>query len=100
MLVPLLVLPPARLNGLASGLRGLSRPRALIGLALSFAVAFLLLRPLAALGVSVGAMLAACYVSALAWQQIGGQTGDVLGATEIAVECVVLGTLALNMPQG
>jgi adenosylcobinamide-GDP ribazoletransferase len=103
MLVPLLTLPPARSDGLASGLRNLSKPRAAIGLAFSFAIAFVLLCPVAALGAIVGAMLAACCVSALAWRHIGGQTGDVLGATEVAVECVVLGTLALsrlNIPPG
>jgi adenosylcobinamide-GDP ribazoletransferase len=63
-------------------------------------VTYILLRPPAALGVTAGAILAACCVSALAWQQIGGQTGDVLGATEIAVECIVLATLTLNTLQG
>jgi adenosylcobinamide-GDP ribazoletransferase len=100
MIVPLLVLPPARSDGLASGLSGLSKQRALIGLIFSFAVTYILLRPPAALGVTAGAILAACCVSALAWQQIGGQTGDVLGATEIAVECIVLATLTLNTLQG
>jgi adenosylcobinamide-GDP ribazoletransferase len=33
-------------------------------------------------------------MAALARRQIGGHTGDVLGATEIVVECAVLSVLA------
>jgi adenosylcobinamide-GDP ribazoletransferase len=45
------------------------------------------------------AAVAAAILAALAQQQIGGQTGDVLGATEQVCEVAVLLTLAARVVQ-
>lgn len=89
----LCLLRPARQEGLGASL-GRIRPLAsAVGLALAVACAM-------ALGGSRGmaaittACVAALVVAALAWRQVGGYTGDVLGAGEQVVECAVLTILA------
>ncbi|WP_212524228.1 adenosylcobinamide-GDP ribazoletransferase [Actibacterium sp. MT2.3-13A] len=80
MLAVLEALPPARADGLghAAGETGGWRPWA--GLAVALAV----MLPLggAALGLLAALALAAVAVAVLAKRQIGGQTGDVLGAVQ------------------
>ena len=85
MLIPLLLLRPARPDGLAATL-GSSRAPAIMGLALSAPAA--LWSPAAA----AAACVVAVVTSALARRQIGGYTGDVLGAVEQAAECAALST--------
>lgn len=80
MLIPMLLLRPARTSGLAATL-GTGRGPAIAGLALSALAALWSPAPAA------GSCLAALAVSALARRQIGGYTGDVLGAVEQAAEC-------------
>ena len=92
-LLPLIALPPARPDGAGASL-GLPEPRSIgIALALSLALSCALLatstsptRIALAVAVSAIAALALC---ALAWRQIGGQTGDVAGATQQIVEIAV-----------
>jgi adenosylcobinamide-GDP ribazoletransferase len=94
MIGPLLMLRPARPDGLAASMKRVPGGAATLGLGLSLIAPFLLLpfeTAVAALGAAVVAVLGA---SGLARWQIGGHTGDVLGATEIAVECTVLTMLA------
>ena len=80
----LAALPPARADGLgkaASAAAVPAMPAAIIGLAI--------LLPLglgSALAVAVGVALTAAALAALARQQIGGQTGDVLGAAQQTAE--------------
>ena len=89
-LIPLAVLPPARPKG-AGFSAGRLQPAALVlafSLAVVFAVAPVLagaapIRPVLALSACVGAGIA---FSALARRQIGGQTGDVAGATQQIAE--------------
>ena len=83
MLVPLALLRPARTDGLAAML-GAARGRVAVGLALAAPAA--LWSPKAA----IGALLAAFALSALARRQVGGYTGDVLGAVEQLAECAAL----------
>jgi adenosylcobinamide-GDP ribazoletransferase len=86
ILLLLLLLKPARTDGLSSSL-GTSTARAFIGLALSVAIAAVtlpLFRCLAAAAICVAA------TTWLARRQIGGHTGDVLGAGEQLCECVLL----------
>jgi adenosylcobinamide-GDP ribazoletransferase len=97
MLVLVIFLPPARADGLGAGLRTTGRARALVGLTLSATVAFLLLPPAAAATATATAAFAAFCLSALAWRQIGGYTGDVLGAAEVIAECAILGLLATGI---
>jgi adenosylcobinamide-GDP ribazoletransferase len=97
MLVPVILLSPARTDGLGAGLRTTGKARALVGLILSATVAFLVLPPVAAVSATATAVFAALCLSALAWRQIGGYTGDVLGATEAIAECATLGLLATGI---
>jgi adenosylcobinamide-GDP ribazoletransferase len=94
MLIPLLLLPPARPDGLGAGMAVGSRPASILGLLLAAvgALALLPARPalLLLLAVGVGALL----MSAFARRQIGGHTGDVLGAVEQIGECLGLTILA------
>jgi len=90
LVIPILLLAPAREDGLASGLRHREPGRALLGLMLGIVIAALLLRPAAV----VASLAAAFGTAALARAQIGGYTGDVLGACAVVVECVALSVLA------
>jgi adenosylcobinamide-GDP ribazoletransferase len=94
ILIVLLLLAPARQDGLAAGLRDAPIGRAAAGLGLAAAAAFVLLPGATALWSCVAA---AAVALALAWtstRQIGGYTGDVLGAASVAAECVVLSLAA------
>jgi len=94
MPVLLRVLPPARTDGLGHGV-GQVPPLAL-ALTLLIAAGFcaVLLPPLRAVLAAGLAVLVAAASALLARRKIGGQTGDVLGATAVAVECAVLTLLA------
>ena len=94
MIVPLLVLPPARADGMAAGMREIPRWSAVLGLGLVVLALLVCLPVVKAIVVAVVA-LAACFgLARLARSQIGGHSGDVLGATEVIVECVTLTVLA------
>jgi adenosylcobinamide-GDP ribazoletransferase len=94
MIVPLTVLPPARSDGMAAGMRDIPRWSATLGLALA-GLALLVCLPVGSAIVAALAALATCWALArLARSQIGGHSGDVLGATEVIVECVALTVLA------
>ncbi len=92
---PLLALPPARPDGLAAPLGKRSLVRTLVGPMLATLLAFLLLPPGRALEAILASCIAIALLAALARWQIGGYTGDVLGAGVVTVECVVLTFLAL-----
>ncbi len=95
MLVPLLLLPPARPDGLGAGLGRPGPLPALAALLLGGGLALLLLpagQAVPALAAALGAGLA---MSVLARRQIGGHTGDVLGATAVLAECAALTALSL-----
>ena len=47
-----------------------------------------------ALGAIAAALAGAAGMTALAGRQLGGHTGDVLGATVVVAECLVLTALA------
>ena len=88
MLVPLAQLRPARGDGLASGMRDAGLLR--IGVGLVIAAAFAVPSPAALLA----AAAAGFGMAWLARRQVGGYTGDVLGATEQVAECAVLAVMA------
>ena len=88
MLVPLLLLRPARTEGLAAMLGDATAGRSVAGLAITAVAAIW------APGAGVAALVAGLAVAALARRQIGGYTGDVLGAAEQAAECAALSLLA------
>ena len=83
------VLPPARDGGLARSVGQPGRLVALAGVGLALALAVLSVG-LAALPAAVAALLAASVVAKLAKARIGGQTGDILGATQQVSELAVL----------
>jgi len=86
MPVVMRILPPARDNGLG---KGAGRPGwlpVLIGFAIASAVVLVLGGIGAMFAVIVGVMIAILIVAMVARSQIGGQTGDVLGATQICAE--------------
>ncbi len=87
-------LPPARGDGLSASVGQPSWRVALTSLALACVLAFGLLGA-PALVLLVVACGAAAGVSALARVKIGGQTGDVLGATQQLSETAMLLTLVL-----
>jgi adenosylcobinamide-GDP ribazoletransferase len=94
IIVVLLAASPARTEGLASGLSAIPRAEACVGFAIAALLVILLLPAglfpaLAAvtIGVGIGAAM-------LARAQIGGHTGDILGASAVIAECAVLTLLA------
>ncbi len=97
-LAPLLMLAPARAGGLGAAMplpssRALAQAAALAAL-LSLAPALFGAAPGQTLGASLAAVFAAILVARLAERQIGGYTGDVLGAAQQLAE--IAGLLALS----
>lgn len=87
-------LPPARREGLAAGIPRPAMRLVAAALALALMAAFLLLPVVPAL-TSIGlAALACATVGWMARRQLGGITGDVLGAAQQAAECVALVALS------
>lgn len=93
MLLLLLMLKPARPDGLGASLRR-SRPSLVaLGVGLTVAASLLWLPTKPAVEALVLALGCTLLLAKLAHGQIGGYTGDVLGACEVAIECVVLTAL-------
>ena len=86
ILLPLLLLHPARSDGIAATLQGAWRP-ALVGL--GFAALAIVVVPNAV----TAAVAASQAVAWLGRRQLGGYTGDRLGAAEQACECASLTAL-------
>ncbi|HEY2133246.1 MAG TPA: adenosylcobinamide-GDP ribazoletransferase [Acetobacteraceae bacterium] len=93
IIIVLLAARPARRDGLAAGLAAVPAGAAACGLAVAGGLAVLLLP----VGVAVVAGLAAAVVGVglarFGTRQIGGHSGDLLGATSVVTECVVLSVL-------
>jgi adenosylcobinamide-GDP ribazoletransferase len=90
MLAVLVLLRPARADGLAASLGAIPRLSVMFGLATAVIGAALTLSPhpaLTAVILSAGVVLG---MAKLAQSEIGGYTGDVLGAVEVIIECAVL----------
>lgn len=90
MIVLLLMLRPARPDGMAAGMSDIPRWSAVLGLALAALAGLIGLPVKDALVVAILSLAAAVAVAKLAQAQIGGHSGDVLGAGEVIVECVAL----------
>lgn len=80
MLVALAITPPARADGLGKDAGTPGTWRIAVGLALTLLAAAPL--GVAGIGAVIGTLAAAAVPAAIAWRQIGGQTGDVLGAVQ------------------
>jgi adenosylcobinamide-GDP ribazoletransferase len=96
--VPLWTLPPARLDGRSAAVGRPGEPAMRTALAGSLALAALLLVPpfgfVRALLALAAAAFAAFILTRLARQKLGGQTGDVAGATQQVAEVLMLLALA------
>jgi adenosylcobinamide-GDP ribazoletransferase len=88
IILPLLSLTPARDDGLGASVKRPAARTAAAGFAIAGLGALFLLR--SAIPVVLVALAAGYALIRLARRQIGGYTGDVLGATELAIECAVL----------
>jgi adenosylcobinamide-GDP ribazoletransferase len=89
----LILLRPARPDGMAAAMADIPRRSVWIGLGLAGIAPFICLPFSSALIVVVVAVCAALAVARMAHRQIGGHSGDVLGAGAMTVECVVLTAL-------
>jgi adenosylcobinamide-GDP ribazoletransferase len=81
---------PARPDGLGAVAGRADTATAFVALAIAAGVAFVLAGPVFALVGTAGAIAAALLVLWIAGRQIGGTTGDVLGASQQAAEVAVL----------
>ena len=87
MLLPVLLLRPARTDGIAASLKTGSRRCVLGGIAITAVAAFW------APGAGMAILATGLGLAALGHRQIGGYTGDLLGAVEQLAECAALSTL-------
>ena len=90
----LAVLHPARADGLGASVGAPGAGRVATALFFAVALAFAFFPPPLAAGAVLVAAAAGAATAWLAYAQIGGYTGDVLGAGEQATECAVLALLA------
>jgi len=92
-------LPPARDDGLGHGAGRPTSATAMVALVLGGAVALFVLQPhlMTTVGVTVAAIASTLAVGALARHQIGGQTGDVIGAAQQVSETAILVTAAVML---
>ena len=82
----LLLLPAARSDGLGHDAGGGTFVRAAVALAIGIVAVALLLGPQATLGLVILEIIILWLMARLAMRQIGGQTGDVLGAIQQVAE--------------
>ena len=78
----LVMLPPARADGMGRAAASRIGSRAAVSLALGTGALALLASPAAALLIVIGLVIVHVVVALISLRQIGGQTGDVLGATQ------------------
>lgn len=86
----MLLIPPARSNGLSAGVGHPDDAASVEAAAIAALIGFLVLSPGAAIAALVAAAAGFVIVGALALRQIRGQTGDVVGAAGIVAECAAL----------
>ncbi|MEO1703751.1 MAG: adenosylcobinamide-GDP ribazoletransferase [Pseudomonadota bacterium] len=91
-MLPLMALPNARGSGVSASVGRPPRAAILLGLGIGF-VALLPLGP-ASISIALTMAIAAGLVALVARAKIGGQTGDILGATQQVCEIAALVTLA------
>ena len=87
-------LPNARGEGLSDSVGRPPRATAALGLGLALSLSLVLTGPGAWLASALAASLVALALAALAKAKIGGQTGDILGATQQVTEIAALATFA------
>ena len=95
----LLLLPPARPEGLSASLGRIPSGRAAAAAGLAVLLVALTVPGRVAIPVLLAAIAAWLGVSLAAWRQVGGHTGDVCGAAEQIAECLALSAAAMAAPQ-
>ncbi len=96
ILAVLLVLRPVRPDGMGAAMGKPHIASTAIGIGIAVAAALLLLPLRTGLAAAVLGLGSSLAVAGLAHRQIGGHTGDVLGAAEVLTECVVLSVAATS----
>jgi adenosylcobinamide-GDP ribazoletransferase len=96
--VPMHALPNARGSGVAHGVGAVPRNTMLLALALASVLSLFLLGSVVIALFFVGALTVLAFCR-LARHKIGGQTGDVLGATQQVVEITLLLCLVATLPE-
>ncbi len=89
----MMLIDPARPDGMSAGVGTPEGSAAVESAAIAALVAFLVVPPGAAIVAIASAAAASVAVGVLAIRQIGGQTGDVVGASGIAAECAALAAI-------
>lgn len=96
-IVPAMLLPPARSDGRAVEAGMPARSAVFLALAIGLAAALALLPPVTALSATASALVATWLLAAIAIRQLGGITGDVLGAVQQVAEIAFLLALASTL---
>jgi adenosylcobinamide-GDP ribazoletransferase len=91
------IVPNARSDGLATSVGGVAPLVATMGAVLALVIAFVCLPAATALMAAAATALGAAAVAVLAKRQVGGITGDVLGAAEQVGETAALLVLAARL---
>jgi len=89
------VLPPARRDGLSASVGSPTAGGAGITLCLTFMIAWLVLPFVVSLLLILSAIVSAMVLGRVALTRLGGQTGDVLGASSQVCECLALIVLVI-----
>ena len=89
------VLPPARRDGLSASVGSPTAGLAGITLCLTFMIAWLVLPFVVSLLLILSAIVSAMVLGRMALTRLGGQTGDVLGASSQVCECLALIVLVI-----
>jgi adenosylcobinamide-GDP ribazoletransferase len=97
MPVAMLVLPQARSDGLAVRAGRPHPARVAAGAAIAILMTLILLPPGTGVAAILAATLAGVLVALLAWRQLGGITGDVLGAVQQLAEIAFLFAVTATM---
>jgi len=88
-------LPPARRDGLSASVGSPTARLAAIALVLTFVITWLLLPFGVALFLILSAVVSSVVLGRVALVRLGGQTGDVLGASSQLCECLALIVLVI-----
>jgi nicotinate-nucleotide--dimethylbenzimidazole phosphoribosyltransferase len=86
----MVALPPARRDGLSASIGSPTAGLAAVALGVTFVIAWLLQGFGVALLLILSAIVSAIVLGRVALQRLGGQTGDVLGASSQICECLAL----------
>lgn len=90
-------LPNARGHGLAQGIGRPGAATAWLAVGIGFVAALVLTGPAAALGMAALVALTSAGLGLVARARIGGQTGDILGASQQLAEAAALAALAASL---